>query len=226
MRWYAKTRFYHIVHLTAWQIYPCSRTFNAIHPQYRPTALQRQSNYPRTIDWIPFQSVRDRLIQLHAANPLIDQIVCDAVSSYVVETSMTDLIIGAPAAQVYIRVTDLILNIDVAPPSSGRSGTSAALPAPDIATLFSSPACSKAVFDLLNVDRGVSNYKVDPAFFHKYPELYDPQFDIVATGISLRPDVQHRLSCPKPLTPQIFQTYCCFLDFSYDASSYANAFSD
>jgi hypothetical protein len=226
MRWYAKTRFYHIVHLTAWQIYPCSRTFNTIHPQYRPTALQRQSNYPRTIDWIPFQSIRDRLIQLHAANPLIDQIVCDAVSSYVVETCMSDLIMGAPAAKVYIRVTDLILNTDGATLSSGHGGTAASLPALDVATLFSSPACSKAVFDLLNVDRGVSNYKVDPAFFDKYPELYDHQFDIVATGISLRPDVQHRLSCPKPLTPQIFQTYCSFLDFSYDASSYANASCD
>ncbi|KAH8688799.1 hypothetical protein BGW36DRAFT_402300 [Talaromyces proteolyticus] len=226
MRWYAKTRFYHIVHLTAWQIYPCTRTFNAIHPQYRPTALQIQSDYPRTIDWIPFQSIRDRLIRLHAANPLIDQIICDAVSSYVVETCMADLIVGAPATKVYIRVTDLITNIDEGASPSGVGGNAASLPVPDVATLFSSPACSKAIFNLLNVDRGVSNYKVDPAFFYKFPELYDPRFDIVANGIPLRPDVQHRLSCPKPLTPQIFQTYRNFLDFSYDSSIGANLFSD
>jgi threonine aldolase len=39
------------------------------------------------------------------------------------------------------------------------------------------------------VDRGISNYKIDPAFFDKFPELYDHHFDIVANGIPLRPDV-------------------------------------
>lgn len=224
MRWYAKTRFYHIVHLTAWQIYPCDVTFNAIHPQYRPTALQLRSRYPRTIDWIPFSSIRDRLIRLHAGNPLIDQIVCDAVSSYVVETCMSDLIMGAPATKAYIRVLDLVTNIDDVL-SSSRYDSAACLPAPDVSTLFSSQACSKAIFDLLSVDCGVSNYKVDPAFFERYPELYDHRFDIIPTGIPLRPDVQHRLSCPKPLTPQTLQTYCNFLDFSYDASLYTNVVS-
>ncbi|KAJ6144425.1 hypothetical protein N7470_008320 [Penicillium chermesinum] len=56
MRWYAKTRFYHIVDLTAWQIYPCARTLRAILPEYMPTLLQSQCQYPKVIDWIPFSS--------------------------------------------------------------------------------------------------------------------------------------------------------------------------
>jgi threonine aldolase len=137
---------------------------------------------------------------------------------------MWDLIMGALATRTYIQVLDLVSNIDGVSSSSGYD-SAASLPVPDVSTLFSSPACSKAIFDFLNVDSGVSNYKVDPAFFERYPELYDHIFDIVASGTPLRPDVQHRLSCPKPLTPQTFQTYCNFLDLSYDASLYTNVVS-
>jgi hypothetical protein len=216
MRWYAKTRFYHIVNLTAWQIYPCTRTYNEIHPQYRPTTLQLQCQYPTVIDWIPFPSIRDRLIQLHSANPQVDQIFCDAVSSYVVEACMSDLIQGAPAIKAYIRVTDLVPNIDFTTPASDDD-LIAALPAPDAATLFSSPICSRAVFNRLSMNRGISNYKIDPAFFGSYPELYDHNVDVAAKGIPLRPEVQLRLTYPKPLDSQTYHTYRNFIDFSYDA---------
>jgi hypothetical protein len=216
MRWYAKTRFYHIVNLTAWQIYPCTRTYEEIHPQYRPTKLQLQCQYPTVIDWIPFPSIRDRLIQLHSANSQIDQIFCDAVSSYVVEAWMSDLIQNAPAIKAYIRVTDLVPNIDFTSPVS-EDELVTALPARDAATLFSSPICSRAVFNRLSMNRGISTYKIDPAFFGSYPELYDHNVDIAAKGIPLRPDVQLRLTYPKPLDSQTYHTYRNFIDFSYDA---------
>ncbi|KAK1139272.1 hypothetical protein N8T08_001118 [Aspergillus melleus] len=223
MRWYAKTRFYHIVNLTAWQVYPCPQTFDSIHPQYKPTELQLQRHYPTVIDWIPFPSIRNRLIRLHAANPKIDQIFCDVVSSYVVETSMSELIVGAPSIKAYIRVTDLAAKIDVSASSSPShadcdAAFSVNLPAPDLATLFASPEYCQVAFNYLNINRGVSHYKIDPALFATYPELYDPDANISAEGIPLRPEVQASLTYPALLDGQTFQTYRNFIDYSHDWS--------
>ncbi|KAI9041016.1 uncharacterized protein KD926_007432 [Aspergillus affinis] len=221
MRWYAKTRFYHIVNLTAWQVYPCPQTFDSIHPQYKPTELQLQRHYPTVIDWIPFPSIRNRLIRLHAANPKIDQIFCDVVSSYVVETSMSELIAGGPTVKAYIRVTDLAAKIDVSASSSHTdcdAAVSASLPAPDLATLFASPEYCQVAFNYLNMNRGISHYKIDPALFATYPELYDPDADVSAEGIPLRPEVQASLTYPIPLDGQTFQTYRNFIDYSHDWS--------
>jgi threonine aldolase len=129
---------------------------------------------------------------------------------------MSDLIAGAPMIKAHIRVTDLVQNID---PSAFDKGSNKAanvnLPAPDVATLFSSTDYSLAVFNHLGMDLGVSNYKIDPAFFATYPELYDHCACISGEGISLRPEAQARLTYPKPLDSQIFQTYRNFIEFSY-----------
>ncbi|KAF5861278.1 hypothetical protein ETB97_000394 [Aspergillus alliaceus] len=133
---------------------------------------------------------------------------------------MADLVIGAPAVTAYIRVTDVIANI-----SSTTLGSeldpSAVFPAPDAAAIFSSPEFARAVFKKLSVDRGISHYKVDPAFFGTYPELYDPSVDIAAKGIPLKPDVQWRLAYPEPLDSSTFQAYRSFMifNFSVDASA-------
>ncbi|WQF80643.1 Putative basic-leucine zipper domain-containing protein [Colletotrichum destructivum] len=250
MAWYAKTRFYHIVELTAWQLCPSTATFERLHPRYRPTETQRRHpDHPRVVDWIPFPSIRDRLIRRHAANPRIDQIFCDAVTGYVVEASMADLVRGAPRVTVHVRVTDLITamssessssssssssSLSSSSSSSSKSPTSstttggesdlvrALLPAPDIATLFSSPAHARAAFKLLNMDRGASYYKIDPAFYAKYPELYDEASDLTASGIALRPASQKVLTYPRPLDAATVETYRSFIDFSLDA---ANAIS-
>ncbi|KAJ4264259.1 hypothetical protein NW762_005453 [Fusarium torreyae] len=216
MVWYAKTRFYHIVDLTAWQMLPCPQTLNRVFERYRPTKLQLLKPHPIVIDWIPFPSIRDRLIELHASNPKIDQIVCDAVSSYVVEAWMSDLVLNAPRVRAYIRVNDLISNV----PSDAEPGgldLSFSLPAKSPEALFSSPDCSEAVFKLLNMNRGASYYKVDPALFGKYPELYDQSVDIVAQGIPLRPTIQPVLSSPRRLDVPTFEVYRSFVDFSVSA---------
>ncbi|CZR64665.1 uncharacterized protein PAC_14563 [Phialocephala subalpina] len=211
MAWYAKTRFYHIVDLTAWQLYPCPEMLNRIHKQYQPTMLQLQHQYPGIIDWAPFPSLRNRLICLHAANPQIDQIFVDIVSSYVVEACMADLVLDAPTTMVYVRVIDVAMgaagmgNKDVDP--------SAVLPAPDVASLFSVAECAQAVFKLLNMDHGVSQYKLDPSFFGTYPELFDPENDIAAQGVPIRPNNQTRLPCPSRLDDLTFQTYRSFMEF-------------
>ncbi|KAF7594661.1 hypothetical protein BBP40_008753 [Aspergillus hancockii] len=135
MLWYANTRFYHIVDLTGWQVFPCTKTLNKVHRQYRPTEVQLRQQYPQVIDWLPFPTIRNRLIQFHAANLQIDQIFCDTVSSYVIEACMSDLVMGAPAITAYIRVTDVIANIPSTTPGS-ELDPSAVLPASDLETLF------------------------------------------------------------------------------------------
>ena len=52
MAWYARTRFYHIIELTAWQLYPSSSTYNKLHPRYRPIKAQLENAHPLIIDWI------------------------------------------------------------------------------------------------------------------------------------------------------------------------------
>lgn len=218
MAWYAKTRFFHIIELTAWQLYPSIGTFEKLHERYRPTEVQMKNQYPLVIDWIPFPSIRDRLIKLHAANPQIDQIFCDAVTGYVVEALMCDLIRGAPTAKVYIRVTDLITAMSTTSPSAERLAAGPVkLPAPDVASIFTSPDYAAAAFKYLNMDRGASYYKIDPAFFGKYPELYDPANHMTASGIPLKPDMQICLTYPKPLNTSTVETYRSFIHFSLDA---------
>lgn len=219
MAWYAKTRFYHIVELTAWQLYPCATTFDKLHPRYRPTEIQKSHLHPCVIDWIPFPAIRDRCIQLHAANPQVDQIFCDAVTGYTVEATMSDLILGAPHVKVYIRVTDLITAMSMSSGSVDKDSASVTLPAPDSTTLFSSPAYARAAFKKLNMDKGASYYKIDPSFFEKYPELYDRSSDLTASGIPLRPQFQKILTYPRPLDGSTVETYRSFIDFSMDAAS-------
>ncbi|KAK1714321.1 pyridoxal phosphate-dependent transferase [Colletotrichum lupini] len=218
MAWYAKTRFFHIIELTAWQLYPSPATFQKLHQRYRPTDTQLKHPHPRVIDWIPFPSIRDRLIELHAANPLIDQIFCDAVSGYVVEAVMSELISDAPQITVYVRVTDLIAAMSLSS-GAGDNDTPASLPAPDITTLFSSPSHARAAFKQLNMDKGASYYKIDPAFYAKYPELYDQSNDLTANGVPLKPRSQKVLTYPKPLDDSMVETYRSFIDFSMDATS-------
>lgn len=216
MTWYAKTRFYHIVELTAWKLHPSTTTFEKLHERYRPTDIQLRDQYPQVIDWIPFPSIRNGLIKFHAANPQIDQIFCDAVSFYVVEALMSNLVLGAPPVEVYVRVTDLISNMRDS--YDHDSDLSEALPAPDIPSLFASPRSSTAAFKLLGMDHGVTFYKMDPEFFHKYPELYDQRYNITARGHPLKPAVQRILTCPKPLDISMVETYRSFLDFTIGAT--------
>ncbi|KAH7161846.1 hypothetical protein EDB81DRAFT_785629 [Dactylonectria macrodidyma] len=215
MDWYAKTRYFPTIYLTAWQIHPSMSTYGRLDERFRPTELQASTQHPRVIGWIAFPSIRDRLIQLHAANPYIDQIFCDVVNSYVVEATMSDLILGAPPLKVYVRVTDLIPAMSSL--GDGETEEDMALPAPDAVSLFTMGKYARAAFRFLNMDQGPSFYKVEPAFFGKYPELHDDTVDIMASGIPLKLDIQLTLTPPKPLDPLTAETYHSFLEFYLDS---------
>lgn len=76
------------------------------------------------------------------------------------------------------------------------------------------------------MDAEALRYKIDPAFFGKYPELFDPAAtNISAEGIPLTPAKQNVLSYPRPLDNTTFQTYRSFIDFSlYSQQSLAEFF--
>lgn len=219
MNWYAKTKFFHIAELTAWQVLPCALTHSRLHDRYRPNALQTTLDgmYPDVVDWIPFASIRDRIIQLHAANPSIDRIFCDAVSAYVVETTLSQLVSGGSPMKLFIRVTDLIAAMSPNQQNESEPGTYT-LPAPDANTLFSSSQYASLAFKAMKMDCGASHYKVDPTFFGKYPELYDPFDDIMASGVPLRPESQQILTSPGHPDASTVAIYRSFIDFSFDAA--------
>ncbi|KAL2670525.1 hypothetical protein Neosp_014313 [[Neocosmospora] mangrovei] len=219
MNWLSKTKFFHIIELTVWQILPCQFTLSRVHKQYQPTQLQAtfQGQYPCVVDWIPFPLIRDRLIQFHAANPFIDQIFCEAVSAYVVESQLSDLVIGCPPLKVYIRVTDLV--VSMAGQEWEDPDMTPTLPAAQVQTLFSSPRHARLVFEHLKMDRGSSCYKLDPSFFEKYPELYTSSDDKVATGIPLKPDIQTTITRPSQLSGNTVAMYSNFIDFMFHVSS-------
>ncbi|TGO19762.1 hypothetical protein BTUL_0002g00040 [Botrytis tulipae] len=72
-----------------------------------PTKIQMSIPHPAIIDWIPFPSLRDKLILCHSANPCLDQIVCEIGNSYVVEGDVSKLVMGTGAATGNIGVWDL-----------------------------------------------------------------------------------------------------------------------
>ncbi|VUC23517.1 unnamed protein product [Clonostachys rosea] len=220
MSWYARTRFYHIADLTTWQLCPCDETLGRVHPLYRPTSEQLSVLYPSIINWVPFPSIRERLIRFHAANPHIDRIFCDAVSAYVVEACMSEIVSGAAPSTVYLRVNDLLTAGCWDHSAEGGSWEASVLPAANVGHLFTSPERARAAFQHLGMDGGASRYKMDPAFFGKYPELYDALTpDILAKGIPLRPDVQPILTYPQPLDKSTYQIYRSFIEFTVPPST-------
>lgn len=238
MSWYTPTKWYnHISDLITWQLNPTREMYAHLHPRYRPSALQisESGSYPTFIDWSPFPAIRDKLILMHAANPLIDEIILELANSYVVETDLSLLISTArQPMRGYVHLWDIIQAMgdddddnndkedeDFSPPDTTTT-TTAALPAPSAAALFQSPAHARQVFQLLRMHDGATVYKLDPAVFGKHPELYAPELaDIVAAGVPLSPSQGgRRARIPPPavaLDAGTLRVYRHFADWSVNA---------
>lgn len=118
------------------------------------------------------------------------------------------MVFGAPQTKVYVDVVEgaaVMGNKNVYPYT--------VLPAADMESLCFIPKYAQAVFKLLNMDHGASKYKLDPSFFGTYPELFDPENDIVAKGVSIRPSSQTSLPCLSCLDDLTFPTYRSFMEF-------------
>ncbi|KIW89957.1 uncharacterized protein Z519_09387 [Cladophialophora bantiana CBS 173.52] len=218
--------------LMAWRLNPSPEMYAAIDPSLRPTKLQMTVHHPAIIDWIPFASLREKLIIYHSANPNLDDLICEIGNSYVMEIDLARLVAVIPPTRGYVGVWDLVRSI--APEATASSNTTnlfhpdfenspetiddfddedepntpaSCLPAPNASVLFGSKVLALKAFKLIGMHRGVGNFLLDPNFFDKYPELFDPAANLVAHGVPLRPGDRKFISAPQPLDSSVLGRY-------------------
>jgi len=243
--------------LTAWRVTQTQEAYMKIIPSYRPTRLQMSTQHPAIIDWIPWSTLRDKLILYHSANPGLDNVICDIGNSYVVPCDLSKLVAGLPAMIGYVSVWDLVraiapdvtcLGSNLSDYSSGESSmgyftasdgmcaydadavqiivddvdddqmssSNISLPAPDKATLFSSKALAIQAFRALGMNKGAATFFLDPEFFGRHPELYDPQCDIMARGVPLRPNTHISIPIPRELNSGVLGQYRELTRWAFD----------
>lgn len=204
--------------LTAWRMDRTDAKWRRIVPQYRPTRLQIAASHPSVIDWVPWPSLRDKLIIHHSSNPKLDQVLSDVGQAYVVQADLSTLVKCPQPVIGYVPVWALVQAItagdgradfasnpmhmscsttgmpamedfEFASAHSGGTHTSTSLPANNANELFSNATLAKEAHLLLGIGDGAAfNYRLDPAFFEIYPELYDSQSNVMAQGVRLRPN--------------------------------------
>ena len=91
-----------------WRIYKMPETYLKIVPAYQPTKLQMTVPHPSIIDWIPWPSLRDKLIIHHSGNPCLDNLICDIGNSYVVPSDLSILVKNPHPVVGYVGVWDLV----------------------------------------------------------------------------------------------------------------------
>lgn len=219
--------------LTAWRMDRTTTNWLKIVPQYRPTKLQISVAHPSVIDWIPWPSLRDKLIIHHAANPKLDDVISDVGKAYVVQADLSTLVRCPQPIIGYVPVWTLVQAIsagevqDVFPDSfaagpiidkgnmsvldddivtSQTPSQRQSLPASSVNELFGSASLARAAHQLLGIGQGAAfNYRLDPAFFEVYPELYDPEANVIAQGVRLRPN-NHFVDEPYPIPGELDTT--------------------
>jgi hypothetical protein len=232
--------------LTAWRVTRTPEAYAKIVPAYRPTKLQITTPHPAIIDWIPWASLRDKLIIYHSANPRLDELICDIGNSYVVPADLSKLIVDLPAMIGYLSVWDLVRAIapDATSPGSTSStsftddidvlsniafedddattkdfGNKPMLPAPDAHTLFSTKSLAIQAAKIIGMDKGAATFRLDPEFFRRHPELYDFQCDLMARGVPLRSDTQLSMPSPGELNTTVVAQYRELARWTFDRSS-------
>jgi hypothetical protein len=238
--------------LSAWRVTRTPEAYAKIIPSYRPTKLQMTTPHPAIIDWIPWSSLRDKLIIYHSANPCLDSLICDVGNCYVVPADLSKLVAGLPAMIGYLSVWDLVRAIapdstslatdsSPTPGSFARDadairsifceddegavedevyfGSKSTLPAPDAQTLFSTRHLAIQAFKALGMDRGAATFRLDPGFFDRHPELYDPQCDLIARGMALRSSSQWSMPTPIELNASVVAQYKESARWNFDRTS-------
>lgn len=193
--------------------------------------------HPSIIDWIPWPQLRDKLIIHHSANPCLDSIISDIGNSYVMPADLSLLIKCPQSVLGYVGVWDLVRAI--APEATGSPEPqsedndlevfeSLSLPAQDANSLFSSQELASQAFKVLGTDKGPFNFRLDPAFFGRHPELYDPGSDLMALGVALRPCAQVSMRPPRALDLSVVGQYQeisrYFIDMALESGQCSQAF--
>ncbi|CAD6448897.1 89d52f6e-f3f9-4d68-8fd5-e716f47ad544 [Sclerotinia trifoliorum] len=255
--WYCATKAHiPLSKVITYHVNPTAATYAELgaNGAWLPTKLQMSIPHPPIIDWVPFPSIRDKLILCHSANPCLDEIICEVGDSYVVETDVSKLVMGVSSAKGYIGVLDLVRSIspeaeNTANASSAFSNENnipwdelfrsilelskrmregkilhgitmeplATLPASSVAALFGSKQLALSTFVALGMDQGVAQYKLDPGFFERHPELYDGNAGIIiASGAHVRPPGRLPIQQPGLLNEGVLSTYRYLAGWSLD----------
>lgn len=98
-----------------YRINPTAQNYFRIVENYRPTRLQMSVSYPCIIDWMPWPSMRDRLILYHSTNPQLDQVVVDVGCGFCVQVDLSEFVAGIEPVIGHLRVWDLVTAM--APPT-------------------------------------------------------------------------------------------------------------
>ncbi|KIW34799.1 uncharacterized protein PV07_01554 [Cladophialophora immunda] len=243
--WHTYTRAHMPVgSLMAWRLNPTPEMYAAIDPSLRPTKLQMAVHHPAIIDWIPYATLRDKLVIYHSADPHLDDLICEIGNSYVMEIDLAQLITGIPPTRGYVGVWDLVRSI--APEATSSSDATnlfqpdfenspetiddfdeeeepnsgaGSLPAPNASVLFGSKLHALKAFKLIGMHKGVGNFLLDPHFFDRHPELFDPTVNIIARGVPLRPGDRKFISAPQPLDSGVLGRYKELSSWSLSLSS-------
>lgn len=94
--------------LTAWRMNRTVAEWEKIVPQYRPTKLHVSVAHPSVIHWIPWPSLRDKLIIHHSANPRLDEVISDIGTAYVVQADLSTPIRCSQPVVGYVSAMALV----------------------------------------------------------------------------------------------------------------------
>lgn len=202
--WYTITDSYTTIRWVLWwQISQTSEALDDIPETNTPTPVQRALPHPRIIDWIPFASIRNKLIISDGYE--IDQVFCDLTQAFVLQKEdSTQQPPETHGAVPYKSVIGLLrAALHSAGPSESRGGSIF-----DEGPLKRTKAASSAYCQqLISFGRWV--VKLDPSFFAKYPALYDPA--IVSSGPCWDVIGESQIQRPKPLSTEAINTYANLL---------------
>lgn len=213
-----------LARVTMFRMNPTRETYLQVAENSRPSRFQLTHSHPSVIDWVPWASLRDKLILHHAANPRLDELICDIGNSYVTQTDLSHLVSGFASMTGYIAIWDLIRAISPTA-SSENSGSYLAtgeafennwekdalqtrlLPVPSVNHLFESRAAAFQAFIMLELDKGTHKFQLDPAFFGRHPELYESNEHLMAYGMPLRPHSRESMLMPRSIDASVVSRY-------------------
>lgn len=208
-----------VAKVTSWGVNPSPLTYFNLDLNYRPTDLQLSVPHPAVIDWVPFPVLRDQLIWYNSDSLNLDDIICEIADAYCCDVDLSKLVRKFPSPTWgFVRVRELINTIARdggcsdkhndrtsdrrlhTEASASSDDIQSYLPAESTEALFSCRSTALRAFRLMGMDKGLGAVRLDPEFFVKHPELYDPRMArCIAKGAALHPPAQVAAApVPKP----------------------------
>lgn len=194
--WFAVTNSLNLVRSVLWwQTTKSAQAGQEVPSNYTPTFLQSSAIYPSIIDWVPHSALRDLLILNYESYDL-DQVICDMTDAYVVEEEDR---IGSTRRQYY-NLMDLVQR-SLCPASENVLSREEYL----VRDLFQKTRTFTTIRDEQSGRNRIHRFKIDPAFFEKYPGLFDAS--AMARGVCNRPVSTPSIQKPAAFTVDSVKSY-------------------